>query len=152
SSSSSLSQSQKDGLQKTLDEFTSNMSSMPFTAALDDQGRLRKLTNTMDISILGFTEQIDTTISYSNFGVALNVEPPPGFANGTPTTDATEPPVAPGDRAVQSDLRNGLTAEKVQYTDQQEYSSNVDDMATIEGSLDWGGSLHVGVSSDKQSV
>jgi type IV pilus assembly protein PilA len=45
------------------------------------------------------------------------------------------------DRAAQSDLRNGLTAEKVFYTDNEVYSDVVADMSDIEPSLDWGGDL-----------
>src|SRR5262245_36971365 len=46
-------------------------------------------------------------------------------------------------RATQSDLRNGLTAEKTMYTDGQAYSDVATDMADIESSLDWGGALTV---------
>lgn len=47
------------------------------------------------------------------------------------------------DRAVQSDLRNALTAEKTIYTDNMQYSSKIAEMRSIESSLDWGGRLHV---------
>jgi hypothetical protein len=47
------------------------------------------------------------------------------------------------DRGVQSDLRNGLVAEKTGYTDTQTYSSSVSDMKAIEPSLDWGNRLRV---------
>jgi type IV pilus assembly protein PilA len=50
------------------------------------------------------------------------------------------------DRAAQSDLRNGLTAEKTFYTDNEEYSADVADagaLDSIEPSLDWGGDLTV---------
>jgi type IV pilus assembly protein PilA len=45
------------------------------------------------------------------------------------------------DRAAQSDLRNGLTAEKTVYTDNQTYSNDTSTagMKGIEGSLNWGG-------------
>ena len=64
------------------------------------------------------------------------------------------------DRAAQSDLRNGLTAEKTFYTDQQEYAtattdadaSGTADLIEIESSLDWGVALTVAVSSDNLSV
>jgi len=52
------------------------------------------------------------------------------------------------DRAAQSDLRNGLTAEKTFYTDNEEYSAdvtNAGDLDSIEPSLDWGGDLAVSV-------
>jgi type IV pilus assembly protein PilA len=50
------------------------------------------------------------------------------------------------DRAAQSDLRNGLTAEKTVYTDNQAYTdsanaANIQTMKDIESSLDWGGKL-----------
>jgi type IV pilus assembly protein PilA len=47
------------------------------------------------------------------------------------------------DRAAQSDLRNGLTAEKTYYTDSEAYTNVVADMQAIEPSLDWGGDLSV---------
>jgi len=52
------------------------------------------------------------------------------------------------DRAAQSDLRNGLTAEKTFYTDSEEYSADTaaaGDLDSIEPSLDWGGDLTVTV-------
>ena len=43
------------------------------------------------------------------------------------------------DRAAQSDLRNGLTAEKTVYTDGQIYlDPTAANMATVESSLSWG--------------
>ena len=61
------------------------------------------------------------------------------------------------DRAAQSDLRNGLTAEKTNYTDAQTYSAVVATMKGIEPSLNWGGKLTVVVgdavtAGDAQSV
>jgi len=47
------------------------------------------------------------------------------------------------DRAAQSDLRNGLTAEKTTYTDTQVYDATAANMKAIEPSLDWGGKLTV---------
>jgi type IV pilus assembly protein PilA len=51
------------------------------------------------------------------------------------------------DRAAQSDLRNGLTAEKTYYTDTQEYTNVTADLTAIESALDWGGDLTVVVGS-----
>jgi type IV pilus assembly protein PilA len=53
------------------------------------------------------------------------------------------------DRAAQSDLRNGLTAEKTFYTDAQSYSTDTSTagMKGIESSLDWGGKLTVSVGN-----
>jgi len=49
------------------------------------------------------------------------------------------------DRAAQSDLRNGLTAEKTVYTDKQNYSTDTSTagLKGVEVSLDWGGRLKV---------
>jgi type IV pilus assembly protein PilA len=43
------------------------------------------------------------------------------------------------DRAAQSDLRNGLTAEKTVYTDNQAYDATTATMKAIESSLNWNG-------------
>ncbi len=43
------------------------------------------------------------------------------------------------DRAAQSDLRNGLTAEKTVYTDAQTYDATTANMQGIEASLNWNG-------------
>jgi type IV pilus assembly protein PilA len=51
------------------------------------------------------------------------------------------------DRAAQSDLRNGLTAEKTVYTDNQTYDAVAANMKGIESSLDWGGKLTVTVAN-----
>ena len=51
------------------------------------------------------------------------------------------------DRAAQSDLRNGLTAEKVYYTDSEAYTTTVADLQDIEPSLDWGTAPSVTVSA-----
>src|SRR5437868_13364716 len=57
------------------------------------------------------------------------------------------------DRASQSDLRNGLTAEKTYYTDNQTYGDATTLAgSSIETSLKWGVSLHVKLSSDTLSV
>jgi type IV pilus assembly protein PilA len=47
------------------------------------------------------------------------------------------------DRAAQSDLRNGLTAEKTVYTDGETYDATTANMHNIEASLDWSGKLKV---------
>jgi type IV pilus assembly protein PilA len=41
------------------------------------------------------------------------------------------------DRAAQSDLRNGLTAEKTVYTDSQAYDATTANMVAVESSLNW---------------
>jgi type IV pilus assembly protein PilA len=45
------------------------------------------------------------------------------------------------DRAAQSDLRNGLTAEKTVYTDNQQYDATTANMKAIEPSLNWNGAI-----------
>ena len=49
------------------------------------------------------------------------------------------------DRAAQSDLRNGLTAEKTVFTDNQTYDATTANLKAVESSLDWGGKLTVAV-------
>jgi type IV pilus assembly protein PilA len=57
------------------------------------------------------------------------------------------------DRAAQSDLRNGLTAEKTAYTDNQTYNTAAQMVtANIEPSLKWGAALTVMPSADTLSV
>jgi type IV pilus assembly protein PilA len=60
------------------------------------------------------------------------------------------------DRAAQSDIRNGLTAEKTYYTDNQLYvntaAANVATLKGIESSLDWGGKLKATQSADQSGV
>src|SRR5262245_34301577 len=60
------------------------------------------------------------------------------------------------DRAAQSDLRNGLTAEKVFYTDNEAYADDagagLTELQDIEPSLDWGGDLTVTVDATANQV
>jgi type IV pilus assembly protein PilA len=57
------------------------------------------------------------------------------------------------DRAAQSDLRNGLTAEKTFYTDNQTYGDATTLAgSSIETSLKWGTTLVVTVAADKGGV
>jgi type IV pilus assembly protein PilA len=56
------------------------------------------------------------------------------------------------DRAAQSDLRNGLTAEKTYYTDSEAYTADTTALADIEPSLDWGTAPAVSVSADNLVV
>ena len=58
------------------------------------------------------------------------------------------------DRAAQSDLRNGLTAEKTVYTDNKTYSNDTTTagMKGVEPSLKWGTTLTVALSPDTLSV
>ena len=45
------------------------------------------------------------------------------------------------DRAAQSNLRNGLTAEKTFYTDNQAYTATAATLDTIENAIDWAGDV-----------
>jgi len=57
------------------------------------------------------------------------------------------------DRAAQSDLRNGLTAEKTFYTDAQTYATSAQMIASnIETSLKWGVTTNVTLSVDTLGV
>jgi len=119
---------------------------IPMQVWVDDHGRLRKLRITMDLTDalrrLGLPSastlhpKIDLTMELYDFGVPVVVSVPAG-ASATSSGDAG----AAQDRAVQSDLRNALTAEKVFYTDHQAYASAPADLRPIESSLDWGGAL-----------
>jgi len=123
--------------------------SMPFTAWIDNDGRLRKLTMTMDLSTMaaklgaptGTRPVITISLEMYDFGTPVNVQPPTGAA-AAPALQTRA-----GDRAAQSDLRNALTAEKTTYTDKQQYSASANDMKQIEPALGWGGKLHVHVGS-----
>jgi type IV pilus assembly protein PilA len=50
------------------------------------------------------------------------------------------------DRAAQSDLRNGLTAEKTVYVDNQKYDATTATMVGIESSLNWNNTRGNGVN------
>lgn len=118
---------------------------IPVTAWVDAAGRLRKLNLTMDLSAdaqkLGIDAsvdpKIDVTTEFYDFGVPVSVVVPTG---------AISAKVAAADRAVQSDLRNALTAEKTVYTDGQTYNPDPTAMKQIEPSLGWGGKLSVTVA------
>ena len=49
------------------------------------------------------------------------------------------------DASAKSDLRNGLTAEKTSFTDNQKYTAVAATLAAIEPSLKWGAGLNVTV-------
>jgi type IV pilus assembly protein PilA len=55
------------------------------------------------------------------------------------------------DRATQSDLRNGLTAEKTVYTDTQTYYLSSANVKTAEPSLHWGTTLLVQVGTNRDA-
>ena len=56
------------------------------------------------------------------------------------------------DRAAQSDLRNSLTAEKVYYVDNENYTAVQADLAAIEPSIDWAAITVTVNAADDQDV
>jgi type IV pilus assembly protein PilA len=50
------------------------------------------------------------------------------------------------DRAAQSNIRNGLVAEKTYYTDNQAYTANAALLDAIENAITWGGNVAPAVS------
>ncbi len=136
------------------------LTKIPVTVWLDDLGRMRKMTMTMDLSSLGkgmnapadFAPKMVLTLEMYDFGAPVSVEVPSGAvkakANSSSSTvclSGTCPGADTGPTAhdIQSDLRNALTAEKVIYTDSSAYSDDIAAMKQIEPSLDWGGRLKV---------
>lgn len=115
---------------------------MPATVWVDDSGRLRKLQLSLDLAAVakqlgappGIDPKIVETMELYDYGVQVDVQAPPNATSAQ-------------DRAVESDLRNALTAEKVLYTDQQLYSEDLTTLRQIEPSLDWGGKLTVAVGT-----
>ncbi len=56
------------------------------------------------------------------------------------------------DRAAQSDLRNSLTAEKVHYVDNENYTAVQADLTAIEPSIDWASVTVTLNAADDQDV
>jgi hypothetical protein len=119
---------------------------IPVTVWVDGLGRLRKVTIAFDLrtvaahlGLKGSTDpKITVTMELYDFGVAVNVVAPVGARNIEQVAY---------DRAAQSDLRNALTAEKTNYTDDQTYTSDAGLLKQIEPTLDWGGKLTVVVGA-----
>ena len=112
-----------------------NMRSVPVDVWVDGKQRLRKFAMAASFdgqSAVSAGTLATVTMEFYDFGVPVHVEAPAG---------AQDIGARVQDRAVQSDLRNALTAEKTIYTDNQEYDSSAAHMKTIESSLDWGGKL-----------
>ena len=109
---------------------------IPVTVWVDDSGRLRKMRMSIDLAALatrlgapaGTDPKMDATIELYDFGVAVDVQVPLGAKSAA---------AAALDRAAQSDLRNGLAAEKTIYVDQQMYSTDALHLKQVEPSLDW---------------
>jgi hypothetical protein len=127
----------------------------PFSAWIDTQGHLRKLTMTMDFSsvaarlgVVGMSPKVELTMEMYDFGKPVTITAPSGVSASTATGARTRAQ----DRAVQSDLRNALTAEKTYYTDSQAYSSDAATMKQIEPSLGWGTTVRVHVGYAGQAV
>jgi hypothetical protein len=128
-----------------LDQF--GIAKVPARVWIDDAGRLRKLTMSMDLSGVaarrgaapGSHPRIVESMELFDFGVPVDVQAP---ADATPAISA---PV----HQAQSDLRNALTAEKTEYTDSQTYTADLSRLKEIEPALDWGGKLSVAVGSER---
>jgi len=140
------------------------LTKIPVTVWLDDLGRMRKMTMTMDLSSLGkgmnapadFAPKMVLTLEMYDFGAPVSVEVPSGVVapkqgpsgstfclSGTCSgTDA-----ATTSHEIQADLRNALTAEKVAYTDSMAYTGDLATLKKIEPSLDWGKRLTVVVGA-----
>jgi hypothetical protein len=139
--------SQRATIQHALDQF--GLSKFPVTVWVDGEGRLRKMTLTMDLAAvaakfgapagthLGLVESVEMY----DFGVPVSVQAPP---NATKVDLSAETA-----RATQSDLRNALTAEKVYFVDNQEYTVDTATLKEIESTLDWGGKLTVRVGNSR---
>jgi hypothetical protein len=118
---------------------------IPVTVWVDDSGRLRKMRMSIDLAALatrlgapaGTKPKMDATIELYGFGAAVDVQVPPGAKSAA---------AAALESAAQSDLRNGLTAEKTIYVDQQMYSTDAVYLKQVEPSLDWGGKVSVVVN------
>ena len=135
------------------------LTKIPVTVWLDDLGRMRKMTMTMDLSSLGkgmnapadFAPKMAITLEMYDFGAPVSVDVPSGVVTPKPGSSGSTFCVsgtcsgadATTAHNIQSDLRNALTAEKVIYTDTSAYSDDIAAMKQIEPSLDWGGRLKV---------
>jgi hypothetical protein len=53
------------------------ITSFPFDAYLDDQGRMRKLVQHQEFEVKGEKATSETTLAFSDFGVKVSVTPPP---------------------------------------------------------------------------
>ena len=106
----------------------------PISAWIDGAGRVRQETE----SVKARDATISVSLELSDYGVRVAVTVPSTArdAGATVKTGAQ-------DRAVQSDLRNGLVTEKVVYTDNETFTDGVSELKSIEPSLDWGGRLTV---------
>ncbi|MCU1467934.1 MAG: hypothetical protein JWM72_3862 [Actinomycetia bacterium] len=128
-----------------LDQF--GMAKVPARVWIDDAGRLRKLDMSIDLSHVaarlgvapGSRPKIVESLELFDFGVPVDVQAP---ANATPA-------ISPAVQKTEADLRNALTAEKVEYTDTQTYTADLAMLKQIEPSLDWGGKLSVVVGPDR---
>jgi hypothetical protein len=132
-------------VQHALDQF--GIAKLPARVWIDDAGRLRKLTLSMDLSgaaarfgaAPGSHPRIVESMELFDFGVPVDVQAPA----------AATPAVSPAVHRAETDLRNALTAEKTEYTDAQTYTADLSLLKEIEPTLDWGGKLSVAVGSER---
>jgi len=117
---------------------------MPIVVWVDGDGRLRKEQLSLDLgaALRGAglpttgAPKMEVTLELYDFGTPVHVVAPAGAVDAAALSKV---------RAVRTDLRNALTAEKVVYVDNQAYSADIAGMKQIESSLDWGGKLQVRV-------
>jgi hypothetical protein len=136
------------------------LTKIPVSVWVDDLGRLRKFSMTMDFSALGdqlggatagVKPKMTLAMEMYDFGVPVSVQVPSGAVPSTSKSgtsfcleaSCSGSGVAPTAHDIQSDLRNALTTEKVTYTDNMAYTSDVATLKQIEPSLDWGGRMKV---------
>jgi hypothetical protein len=135
----------------TLKTMTSLLGTQPMSvdAWIDRDGRLRRFSASFELNdelSHGANSKVEAYVSFElyDFGVDAKIEKPAGATDMQSATQA---------RAAQADLRNGLTAEKTYYTDEQEYAdANAMRASAIETSLTWGTKPRVVVSADRLSV
>jgi hypothetical protein len=130
-----------------LDQF--GLAKFPVTVWIDGGGRLRKMQLSIDLAAVaakfgaprGTRIGLVESVEMYDFGVPVSVQAPPN-ATKADTSAATA-------HAAQSDLRNALTAEKVYFVDNQEYTVDAPTLKEIESTLDWGGKLTVRVGNSR---
>jgi hypothetical protein len=115
---------------------------IPVSAWVDALGRVRKIVMAIDLTpaakqlgvAASAAPMMRVSMEMYDFGVPVVVQVPAGAEDALARAQ---------DIKAQSDLRNALTAEKVEYTDAQTYTNDPALLKQIEPSLDWGGKLAV---------
>jgi hypothetical protein len=81
---------QQAALRSSLGAAATGVQSAPYDVFLDEDGRLRRLTQTIEVPSAGQTLVVTTTLELYDFGIAVTVAAPPGSAqrDGAPLLDA----------------------------------------------------------------